>query len=140
MGMKRIKEAYPKTLKHSYYFIGKSVERMKRTPIKKVSKKQAKENAELKKLVTILKVDISSYDGYRTTYKSELSGQIVSDIEPHHIYGRLGKHMLSPFEIILVTREQHMSIHKHNNREQKLKLEKLIYDTRITQGFKPTDY
>lgn len=72
--------------------------------------------------------------------RSELSGKSCGSyfIEPHHIMGRRGKLLLDPFNIILVTDEEHLGddgIQKHNTWEMKQKLLAIVKPIRERQGF-----
>jgi len=54
-------------------------------------------------------------------------------VDPHHIKGRVGKLFLDPFNIIMLTRDE------HNDKKvigDKDKLLELIRPRRIEQGFK----
>lgn len=108
----------------------------KRTPLKPVSKKQAKENTELKKLTDELraKCKVGEY-----IYKSELSGLQVFDIEPHHLAGR-GKNLLNPFTIIMVSRTEHLEEQKHMGYDHKQELRTLVKPIRLAQGYKEENY
>jgi hypothetical protein len=77
---------------------------MKRTPINKISKKRNSEMMAYNLLVAKLRVLCNN--------QSELTGASPdwqSDylVEPHHIQGRSGKLYLDPFNLILITRQEH---------------------------------
>jgi hypothetical protein len=76
--------------------------------------------------------------------KSELSGKNPnweSDwvVDPHHIEGRSGDRYLDPFNIIMLTREEH-DIEEGKRPGEKQgpeKLKSMVYWIRIKQGFEP---
>lgn len=108
-----------------------------RAKIKPVSKKRAKQMTEYDKLVIKLR--------WLCDNKSELSGGYpcyLSDfkIEPHHIDGREGKLLLNPFNIIMLTRTEHIYIQEHNTIENKQELLDIVKAIRLKQGFKVEDY
>ena len=69
---------------------------MARTPLKRVSKKQSKENAELRTLVSTLRESAKS----GSLYISELTSKLALRLDPHHFGGR-GKNLCNPFTIIM---------------------------------------
>lgn len=106
---------------------------MKRTQIKPVSKKRAALMPEYHALVDRLR-ELSGN-------KSELDGaspdwQTDYLTESHHISGRIGKLYLDPFNLIMITRNQHKIIGLANNYEAKQALLDFIRPIRIEQGFK----
>jgi hypothetical protein len=72
--------------------------------------------------------------------KSELSGNIGMFIDLHHIEGRTGGRLTDPFNVIVVTREEHEEIHKHNSYEKKQELLARVKEIRLSQGYKTEDY
>jgi len=72
--------------------------------------------------------------------KSELSGltpnwQSEFIVDPHHITDRIGKNLIDPYNIIMLTREEHEAIHKVNNYQRKQELLEFIREIRQKQGF-----
>ncbi len=72
--------------------------------------------------------------------KSELSGnepnwQSSWLVEPHHIIGRNGNKLLDPFNIILLTRDEHLVEQSNMSFERKNELLELIKPIRKQQGF-----
>ena len=61
-------------------------------------------------------------------------------VEPHHICGRVGKHLLNVFEIIMLTRTEHDYEEKHKSFERKRELLALVKPLRIAQGFIEENY
>ena len=111
---------------------------MKRTEkkliqIKQISTKEAKRLGELASLKKRLI--------YICANRSELSGK-MSDwrtsflVEPHHIDGREGVKLLDPFNIIMLTREEHIEEGKHHTFDRIQELLAFIKTIRIKQGFK----
>lgn len=103
---------------------------MKRTRIKSVSDKR---KAELE-AYHILEDLLREFCGN----KSELSGDYADwqthwDVEGHHIDGRNGERLLDPFNIIMLTRNEHTNIAELKSKEELLQGILLI---RIHQGFK----
>ena len=97
--------------------------------MKRVSDKRAAQLADYNLLVAHLKG--------LSHAKSELSGK-VGALVPHHIDGRRGKRLLNPFNIILLSEEEHTGddgIQAHNTWEQKQKLAALVKEIRLRQGF-----
>ena len=104
-----------------------------RRAIKPISARQAKRLLKLGTLKTHLRLLCGN--------KSELSGEAPDwqsglMLEPHHICGRVGKHLLNPFEIVMVTRNEHNVLQKHNSFEEKQKLLAIIKILRLKQGFR----
>jgi hypothetical protein len=102
-----------------------------------MSKKRLKESKEYFNLVAMLRIlcdNKSELSGANPTWESEFM------VDPHHIGGRIGDRYLDPFEIIMLTREEHdreegkiRGMKPHS----KLYLRTLIRPIRIKQGFKP---
>ncbi|MCK9369913.1 hypothetical protein M0R04_08415 [Candidatus Dojkabacteria bacterium] len=109
-----------------------------RVPLKKVSPKQAKRLAELNKLTTKLKE--FTRVGSSNMYKSELKGINTAHIESHHITGRIGKRLLNPFNIVMLSGTQHFIEQAHMSYERKQELLALIKPIRLKQGFIESDY
>lgn len=105
--------------------------RMKRTPLKRVSKKQAAENAELGKLVNELRQKAGG--------RSELTGKFYLHLDPHHFGGR-GKNLCNPFTIVMCSRPEHNEEQKHMSYKHKQELRDLVRQIRIRQGYREEDY
>lgn len=109
---------------------------MKRAPINKISKHKQKQLAVYKKLVITLQ--------FYCNNKSEIDGdspdwQSHYLVEPHHINGRTGDKLTDPFNIIMVTRNQHKRQEGEIKDEPPIPDDKLIAivkELRIKQGFK----
>ena len=95
--------------------------------INPISKKHARELREYSLLRGIL---IAKCDN-----KSELSGEWGT--EPHHIMGRTGKHLTDPFNVVMITHDEHETYTNgiNCNHEAKLKLLAHIREIRLAQGF-----
>jgi hypothetical protein len=107
-----------------------------RKPLRKVSPKQSKENAECQKIVNQLR-DLCGD-------KSELQGVMTykrnsHNTEPHHLKGRHGKHLINPFEILMCYANQHDYRQKHLKETRETDLQ-LVREIRLRQGFKEADY
>jgi hypothetical protein len=105
---------------------------MKKSALRAVSQKRQAQKNEYNSLVMRLKIACGC--------KSELSGKLCSvyDIVPHHIDGRRGLRLIDPFNIILITDEEHTGdngIQKHNSWEAKQKLLDIVRKIRQEQGF-----
>lgn len=82
----------------------------------------------------------------RCANKSELSGKIPNweshyTVDPHHIDGRTGDKLLDPFNIIMLTREEH-DIEEGKRKGEKQgadKLRSMVYWIRVSQGFEPKE-
>ena len=109
---------------------------MKQTKLRAVSTKRAAHNEAYRDLIDKLfheAMPCSEWDG-----TVEISyGHYV--LEPHHIDGRRGKRLLDPFNIILLTPEQHRTFQAHNSWEVRQALKLWVYGLRIQQGFVPND-
>jgi hypothetical protein len=108
------------------------------TNLNRISKKQRAKLAKLADLITLLRRychNRSELSGKRPDWKS---GYIV---DPHHIGGRSGRHLLNPFEIIMLTRDEHDIEQEHrpgcHTKEELFNIVRLI---RLAQGFKEEDY
>lgn len=112
--------------------IGQKKDGNKRMKIKPISDKKAKDLREYRTLKDKL---ISLSHG-----KSEISGKIGYYLDIHHIEGRVGDNLTAPFNLIVVTREEHDLIHKHNSFEKKEELRELVKPIRLVQGFKEEEY
>lgn len=115
---------------------------MKRTPLKRVSKKLKAQFPEYNALIIKLRGLCEN--------KSELSGRIATwesgfMVEPHHINGRTGKRLLDPFGIIMLNREEHDieqgKIAGTNlfPKVGKERLSAIVYALRIKQDFRKED-
>lgn len=103
---------------------------MKQTRIPPISKKR---KIELEKYYPLIEELRRLCDN-----RSELSGhypdwQSKFLLEPHHIEGRIGKLLLDPFNIIMLTRTEHDTIRQAHTKEELLTL---VREIRIKQGFK----
>lgn len=72
--------------------------------------------------------------------RSELSGDVsdwqsIFKVDPHHIEGRNGKRLLDPFNIIMVTRNEHTAIEEERSSYSKEQLLEIVKAIRIKQGF-----
>ena len=57
-------------------------------------------------------------------------------VEPHHIRGRIGRRFLDPFNIIMLTRNEHTIENDHKQGcHTPEELECLVRDIRISQGY-----
>ncbi len=65
---------------------------------------------------------------------SELSGK-QGFLEPHHLDGREGGLLLDPFNVILVTKDEHQAIQEYRSGYTKDYLLWLVKSIRIKQGF-----
>ena len=104
----------------------------KRTRIKPVSNKMKEKLPTYRALINELRQKCNN--------RSELSGEMgdwrtAFRVEPHHIKGRVGKHLTNPFEILLVTRAEHLIIEESNGYQEKEKLLDFIRPIRIEQGY-----
>ena len=98
--------------------------------MKRVSKKRSMELAKY----AVLLAKLCLMNG--TT--SELSGKPAQDC--HHIDGRNGKRVYDPFNVILVTREEHDWETAHHSFERIQELKAIVKEIRIKQGFVESDY
>jgi hypothetical protein len=107
---------------------------IKRTALRAVSqKRQAQKNE-----YDILKLTLMEQQNRGGYYISELDGEISKTLEVHHIDGKQGKRLFDPFNLILITPEQHLGdngIQKHNSWEAKQKLLGIVRKIRLEQGF-----
>lgn len=107
---------------------------MKRTPLRRISTKRATQLSKLNQLTERLHMLCNNH--------SELSGlppdwQSNWKVEPHHLQGRIGKLLLDPFNIIMLTRTE------HDTEEGKIKGEKMgkekllgiVRELRARRGF-----
>lgn len=107
---------------------------LKKTPFKKISKKLADKMPEYRALVKRLQ-------GLNGGNRSELTGApatIISGfrLDPHHIQGKIGALLTNPFNIILVTREEHGAIEEERSPHTKEFMLALVRERRLAQGFK----
>lgn len=74
--------------------------------------------------------------------KSELSKNHPDfrGLQNHHIGGRIGKLYLNPFNMIILTADEHDYEEAHKTQERKEYLANFIKPIRIQQGYKPEDY
>ena len=112
-------------------------ERKPPSKMKVATDKQAKRLIELRNLKSKLLVLCNN--------KSELSGESPDwqsgfMVEPHHICGRVGGHLLNPFEIVMVTRDEHTTLEKHKTLDERERLLAIVKILRLKQGFKESDY
>lgn len=111
--------------------------KMVKVTLNSVSPKQAKRLmalTELKGLLIRLCGNKSEFSG---EYADWQTGGLV---EPHHILGRVGKNLLNPFSIIMVTRPEHDQVQKHNSYENRQFLLGVVKTLRLKQGFVENDY
>ena len=100
--------------------------------MKRISDKRAAQLADYDKLIS----NLAAFALYRTELEEAPSvWNPTARLEAHHIDGRRGDRLLDPFNIIIVTAEQHREIHQHNTWEQKQKLLALVKEIRLRQGF-----
>ena len=105
---------------------------MKKSYINRVSKKR---QAQLPKYCALIK-------RLRKDNKGELSGKSPTWesnylAEPHHIQGRIGSLFLDPFNLILLTREEHTIEELHlEGCHTKEELLDIVRPIRLKQGFK----
>ena len=123
---------------------------MKQSKLRPISTKRAAQLVEYRKLIARLHAfNLESHMGYPV---SEWTGkkphlivwheEMFMWLVPHHIDGRRGERLLDPFNIILITEQEHMGdngIQKHNTWEAKQKLADIVRPLRIQQGFQPND-
>lgn len=107
-----------------------------REPVWKISGKQQEEIRAYNKL----RLDLLQ----RAGFKSELSGQPESaewggNLEIHHISGRIGKRMLDPFNLIILTAKEHWLAQETMSWENKRALLNYIRPVRLAQGFKDAE-
>lgn len=100
--------------------------------INKVSKRRQEQNKVYFSLIYGLRLDCKNL--------SELSGKTPVYppwVDPHHIYGRIGDRYIDPFNIIMLTREEHdiEERKRPGERQGPEKLLSLVYWIRIKQGF-----
>ena len=106
---------------------------MKKTKIKPISEKRRVQ------LRDFLSLRIYLTDQCKN--KSELSGkepdwQSGFLVEAHHITGRTGKRLLDPFNIIMLTRDEHSIENDHKEGcHTKEELREIVYNIRKKQGF-----
>lgn len=107
---------------------------MKRVPINHMSPKRKKESPKYRRLVAELIM--------KSGNKSELSEKHPDfrGLQCHHICGRIGKHYLNPFELIILTAEEHDEEGDHRTQERREYLLDFIKPIRISQGYKVEDY
>jgi hypothetical protein len=107
---------------------------MAKKPLNKRSKKMKKLVPKLAGLYTVLRRychNRSELSGRRPDWRSD------GVIEPHHIGGRTGEHLLNPFEIIMVTDEEHDIETEHKpGCHTKEELFNIVRPIRLKQGFK----
>jgi len=108
---------------------------LKQTRLRPISKKRAEDMRKYLPLIEELRRLCNN--------RSELSGnypdwQSRFIVEPHHIEGRIGKRLLDPFNIILLTRTEHdIEEGKIKGEKQGVdKLKDLVREIRIKQGFR----
>ena len=108
---------------------------MKQTRLRPISKKRRVELVKYLPLIEKLRRLCSN--------RSELSGDIPDwqsnfNVEPHHIEGRIGKRLLDPFNIIMLTRTEHdIEEGKIKGEKQGVdKLKNLVWEIRSKQGFR----
>lgn len=103
-------------------------------PLNQTSKKRRKLVPKLADLYTTLRRlchNRSELSGRRPDWRS---GSII---EPHHIGGRNGDHLLNPFEIIELTDEEHEIEQQHlAGCHTKEELLNIVRPIRLAQGFK----
>ena len=105
--------------------------------IRPISKKRFKQLREYTKLKDIFREKCGNV--------SELSGdnpdwQTTFNAEPHHITGRTGEKLINPFNVILVTRLEHIELQSKMNWDKKRELLAFIKPIRIAQGYNINDY
>jgi len=62
-------------------------------------------------------------------------------VEPHHIDGRVGDRLLDPFNLIMLTRDEHTTEQEHKpGCHTKEELLAIVRPIRLKQGFKEEDY
>ena len=111
---------------------------MRKTPLKRVSKKLQTKLPEYYKLVGKLRELCDNKSELSSNKPDWMSNYLV---EPHHINGRTGKRLLDPFNIIMLRRDEHDieegKIPGTNlfPKVGKEKLTQIVYDIRIKQGF-----
>ena len=103
-----------------------------RKKLKPISDKMAKKLPTYRALINELRRKCGN--------RSELSGEMgdwrtVFRVEPHHIKGRVGKHLTNPFEILMCTRTEHLEEEAHKTTERKQELLDFIRPRRIAQGY-----
>ena len=101
---------------------------MKQSPIRAVSTKRAAQNREYRRLSLLL--------NELARYHSEWNGAECCFLEAHHIDGRRGDRLLDPFNIILLTAEQHRTFQAHNSWEVRQALKLWVRPLRLAQGFR----
>jgi hypothetical protein len=100
----------------------------KRKRINPVSKKREQKKKEYFALMRKL-IDLSGG-------RSELSGCFPDDwVECHHIMGRSGSLYTDPFNLIILTANEHRAITASNPFTQKLELLRIVVVKRQEQGF-----
>lgn len=105
---------------------------MKQSTLKPISSKRQGQIADY----IALKIQLLALNNCLDTMRgpSEWNGEI-GQLELHHIDGRQGKRLSDPFNVILITRDQHLAFHRHNSWEVKQALKLWVYGIRIRQGF-----
>lgn len=105
---------------------------MKHSYIKPISKKQSVRLKEYHKLLdTLIELsgNVSELSGDRPDWQSDFK------VEGHHIEGRIGNKLTDPFNIILLTRNEHVHWQKHMSYENKQYLLRVVKKIRIKQLF-----
>jgi hypothetical protein len=108
---------------------------LKRRPIKRVSDKRKAQNTAYLTLKARLLWDCMCFGG-GFTFKSELNGELTDHVELHHIDKRNGARLFDPFNIIVVTPEQHCYEQAHHSFSRIQELKAIVRPIRLAQDFK----
>ena len=107
---------------------------MKKTKIKPISEKRRIQLGDFLTL-RIRLTDLCKNKSELSNEKPDWQSGFL--VEAHHITNRIGKQLLNPFGIIMLTRDEHTIEQQHKEGcHTKEELLNLIRDVRISQGFK----
>jgi hypothetical protein len=139
IGKKKQAELKKRGIKAYSTFAKKNNKGLRQSPLKQVSEKRKRELREYYELIEFLRILCDN--------KSELSGkspdwQSKYKVEAHHINGRNGDRLLNPFELIMITRNEH-DIEEGKVKDKKptdpKKLLRIVKEIRLRQGFIPNE-
>ena len=104
---------------------------MKRTAIKPISNKRQAQLKEYRDLVLKLRT-LCNNRSELTRHSPDWQSEYI--VDPHHIKDRINHNLLDPFNIIMLTREEH-DAQDSNDWEDKQRLLEFIQPIRLRQGF-----
>jgi len=107
---------------------------MKRTLLRRISTKRAIQLSQLNQLTEKLR---TLCDNRSELSRRQPDWQSNWKVEPHHIQGRIGRLLLDPLNIIMLTRSEH-DLEEGKVKGEKIGKEKLleiVKELRLRQGF-----